>query len=508
MLNTEESQSTFSLDALLGVRPEDEEPPDEEARSGAEAGSSSAELLSMLGLASEEPPVAERPVERAQEPASLVGGVDLRALLGLGDDEGRADEPESRPAPAASVAPLALDALTGQGVEALPAESEPAADRAVECTEAESKKVVAPVRSRFADAPAFREPAPAATVPAPAAAASKAAPAAEPKAASVSASPAPKPAPAPAPAPASKAATSPAPAPAPAPKAVTSPAPAPAPAPKAAPASPMTVTPAVQYLAGDLRPLALPERVQASGKRAASEARVAASHPAKPSKSEVPTPVASSAARPEPAKPLVAKPVPATTAAPGRPAPAKPVAASKPPTAAKPIRPSADAAARPASAERKIQPAKRGNGVWYLLSAILFAIALACTCYAVYASAQSAAEKPAALLSAGAEDAAGEQRFRYAVEGPDGTTRAVEETARFDVDGLVAESVISLAGDTDAEAAQMLDDARSQFGDAFVSGAVKDGAAVFTVRHGEEGLDREAYAALLRSSTIDCETVE
>lgn len=493
MLNTEESQSTFSLDALLGVQSEDEELPDEEARSGAEAGSSSAELLSMLGLASEEPPVAERPVEHAQEPASLVGGVDLRALLGLGDDGGGAFEAESRPAPAASVAPLALDALTGQGVEALPAESEPAADRAVERTEAESKKVVAPVRSRFADAPAFREPAPAATVPAPAAAASKAAPAAEPKAASVSASPAPKPAPAPVSAPASKA--------------VTSPAPAPAPVPKPAPASPMTVTPAVQYLAGDLRPLALPERVQASGKRAASEARVAASHPAKPSKPEVPTPVASPAARPEPVKPPVAKPVPATTAAPGRPAPA-PVAASKPPTAAKPIRPSVDAAARPASTERKVQPAKRGNGVWYLLSAALFAIALACTCYAVYASAQSAAEKPAALLSAGAEDAAGEQRFRYAVEGPDGTTRAVEETARFDVDGLVAESVISLAGDTDAEAAQMLDDARSQFGDAFVSGAVKDGAAVFTVRHGEEGLDREAYAALLRSSTIDCETVE
>lgn len=270
----------------------------------------------------------------------------------------------------------------------------------------------------------------------------------------------------------------------------------------------MAVTPAVQYLAGDLRPLALPERVQASGKRAASEARVAAPHPAKPSKPEAPTPIASSAARPEPVKPPVAKPVPATTAAPGRPAPAKPVAASKPPTAAKPIRPSADAAARPASTERKVQPAKRGNGVWYLLSAVLFAIALVCTCYAVYASAQSAAENPAALLSTGAEDAAGEQRFRYAVEGPDGTTRAVEETARFDVDGLVAESVISLAGDTDAEAAQMLDDARSQFGDAFVSGAVKDGAAVFTVRHGEEGLDREAYAALLRSSTIDCETVE
>lgn len=494
MLNTEESQSTFSLDALLGVQSEDEGLPDEEARSGANAGSSSAELLSMLGLASEEPPVAERPVEHAQEPASLVGGVDLRALLGLGDDEGGASEAESRPAPAASVAPLALDALTGQGVEALPAESEPAADRAVERTEAESKKVVAPVRSRFADAPAFREPAPAATVPAPAAAASKAAPAAEPKAASVSASPAPKPAPAPAPAPASKAATS--------------PASAPAPAPKPAPASPMTVTPAVQYLAGDLRPLALPERVQASGKRAVSEACVAASHPAKPSKSEVPAPVASPAARLEPAKPPVAKPAPAKPSAPGRPAPTKPVAASKPPTAAKPIRPSADAAARPASAERKVQPAKRGNGVWYLLSAVLFAIALACTCYAVYASAQSAAEKPAALLSAGAEDAAGEQRFRYAVEGPDGTTRAVEETARFDVDGLVAESVISLAGDTDAEAAQMLDDARCQFGDAFVSGAVKDGAAVFTVRHGEEGLDREAYAALLRSSTIDCETVE
>ena len=98
------------------------------------------------------------------------------------------------------------------------------------------------------------------------------------------------------------------------------------------------------------------------------------------------------------------------------------------------------------------------------------------------------------------------QRYHYAVEGSDGTVRSVTETARFDIDGFVAESTVSFEAQNESEAVLFLEDAQARFGDAWVSGSIEDGAAVFTVKH-EDKLDREAYAALLEATTTNCEAL-
>lgn len=521
MLNTEDAPIAVSLDSLLGLQQEVEEqlPAEEPVQTAP-----SVDLLSMLGLATEDDkagadvPTQEEPAVREAAVRDDIAGLwdivahadvagdgaakadeasgDLRALLGLGASDRTDDVPDPEPALAKDPAPVAS-----------PTSSRAAAG--------------APARSRFADAPAFRQPEKraeprGAAKPSTARAEAPAAPASPGKAAS--AVPAP-----PAASPDSK-----------------------------DPAIP--VTPAVRLLAGEGRPLGLPACAQAKGRAAVPvERKPQSSEPARPAQAEKSAKPerASDAAKPEragkPAKPVQpAKPQragkPAKPAQSSKPAPqpqpacspepakpqragsasseAKPESAGRPavePT--KPATPSAPKApavvepvSRPAAVsnplrrERPPRPAKSTNGVWYLASACLFVLALACTCYAVYAAAQGAEQQPPASIATSSPDEAAVQRYRYSVQGSDGTVRSVMETARFGIDGFVAESTVSFEAQNESEAALFLEDAQARFGDAWVSGSIEDGKAVFTIKH-ENKLDREAYGALLEATTIDCESV-
>ena len=496
MLNTQDSRSSFSLDALLGNQLEAEEPDADERQSEERVAASASDLLGMLGLAPEPPRIeeAESPIEVG--PASAP--VDLHALIGLEEERERdqADTPDAMKTE--PVVPLALDVLTVGARHA-----DEAIDEAP--TEASPKQTV---RSRFADAPAFRPPVSHEELVGPEEA------------------PAPR---------------------------VSSPASA------ALPVIP--VTPAVRYLAGESRPLELPERLPAqepvsssigkaqpaqpaqsakpakpaqsaklaqSAKPALPAQPVELSQPSQPTKPvqpsqpsqpapvqqpvrhrparPTPAPLAPSAQAEPPEKPQPQQPS-ATDAKPERSAAAKPSSVSKASTSTSPKRRPSASPSHPVSTERAARSGKRTGGIWYLLSACLFALAIACTCYAVYAAVHDGRATPPAPIAVNAESASGERQFRYAVQGADGSTRAVEETARFDVDGLVAESTISFKAESETEAAQVLEDAEARFGDAWVSGSVQDGKAVFTVKHEGEALDREAYAALLEASTLDCETI-
>lgn len=528
MLNTDDSRPSFSLDALLGVQPEVEGQPDEaEARLDVEAGAPPVDLLSMLGLAVDGSPSAEeQPFERDTAPAvsSDAPADNLRTLLGLGEEERRGDAAATSLEPEKPVAPLALDALTVSAsggavpaVDVAPLDAALTNDASLDGTvsNADASKTV--VRSRFADAPAFRsqEGAELAAVAAPPASS------AEPVAPSIEISE-----------------------PTEAPERLA-----------------MPLSAAAKFLAGEPRLLALPEHAQVrkTPDEPARKAQPAKSDrvdepatepksaktpesckpatPAKPTKSEEPVAVqlakpssaetaapqadAASARQstvprasaPAPAKPTSAKPAPAKPApvkpTSARPAPAKPkpAPASKAP-AAKPVPSQAATPSLPIPTEHKVQPEKHGNGLWYLLSACLFALAIVCTCYAVYAAAHDGSVTASSPIAATAEDETGEQRYRYSVQGVDGEARTVEETARFGIDGLVAESVVSFDAESEEEAAQVLEDAKTRFGEAWMSGAVQEGKAVFTVAHEGEGLDRDAYTALLESNTLDCETMK
>lgn len=493
MLNTQDSRSSFSLDALLGNQLEAEEPDADERQSEERSAASAPDLLGMLGLAPEPPRVeeAESPIEVG--PASAP--VDLHALLGLEEERDRDQAVTPDAMKTEPVVPLALDVLTVGARHADEAIDE-------EPTEASPKQTV---RSHFADAPAFRPPA------------------------SHEESVGPEKMPAPR---------------------VSSPASA------ALPAIP--VTPAVRYLAGECRPLELPERLPAQEPVTSSVEKAQPAQPAQPAQSAQPAQPAQSAkpaksslsaqpvepsqpakpaqpsqpsqpapvqqpARQQPPRPTPAPLVPseqaerpekpqpqqpsATDAKPERSAAAKPSSVSKASTSTSPKRRPSASPSHPVSTERAARSGKRTGGIWYLLSACLFALAIACTCYAVYAAVHDGRATPPAPIAVNAESASGERQFRYAVQDADGSMRTVEETARFDVDGLVAESTISFKAESETEAAQVLEDAEARFGDAWVSGSVQDGKAVFTVKHEGEGLDRDAYAALLEASTLDCETI-
>lgn len=475
MLNTQDSRSSFSLDALLGNQLEAEEPDADERQSEERVAAFAPDLLGMLGIAPEPPRVEEAESRIEVGPSSAP--VDLHALLGLEEGRGRDQAVTPDAMKTEPVVPLALDVLTvgvlhaDEAIDEAPSESSPRQT----------------VRSRFADAPAFRPPA------------------------SHEETVGPEEAPSPR---------------------VSSP---------ASPAlSVIPVTPAVRYLAGERRPLELPERLPAQEPVSSSVGKARPVQPAQPAQS------AQSVKSPQPAKPaLPTQPAqPAPVQQPARqqplrptPEPLAPFAQVEPPAKPQPQQPSAtpakpeqSASAKPSSVskssaetspkrrpsaspshrvstERAARSDKRTGGIWYLLSACLFALAIACTCYAVYAAVHDERATPPAPIAVNAESASGERQFRYAVQGVDGLTRAVEETARFDVDGLVAESTISFKAESETEAAQVLEDAEARFGDAWVAGSVQDGNAVFTVKHEGEGLDRESYAALLEASTLDCETI-
>ncbi len=511
MLNTQDSRSSFSLDALLGNQLEVEEPDADERQSEERAAASAPDLLGMLGLAPEPPRVeeAESPIEAG--PASAP--VDLHALLGLEEERERDQAVTPDAMKTEPVVPLALDVLTVGARHADEAIDE-------EPTEASPKQTV---RSRFVDAPAFRPPAsheesvgpeeaPAPRVSSPASAALLAipvTPAVRYLAGECRPLELPERLPAQEPVSSSIGKAQPAqPAQSAKPSQSAQPAQSAKPAKPALPAQPVGPVKPSQPVepaqpSQPVEPSQPAKPVQpAQPSQPAPVQQSARQQPPRPT----PSPLAPSAQAEPPEKPQPQQPS-ATDAKPERSAAAKPSSVSKASTSTSPKRRPSASPSHPVSTERAARSGKRTGGIWYLLSACLFALAIACTCYAVYAAVHDERATPPAPIAVNAESASGERQFRYAVQDADGSTRAVEETARFDVDGLVAESTISFKAESETEAAQVLEDAEARFGDAWVSGSVQDGKAVFTVKHEGEGLDREAYAALLEASTLDCETI-
>ena len=441
MLNTEESYDPLSLDALLGAPSPDDEPFEEPP---VQTPSSSDDLLQALGLAA--PPALA--AEEVSEVPDTARALDLAALLEMGEprldgqrDGERSNEPEIDGVPFAS-------ASVAEEVPGKPESS---------------------VRSRFADAPAFRTPektevqaeAEAPSEPAEPAPSEESAVPVKPKSslesAELSGSEDPS-------EPVGTETVS------------------------SVQADPLIVTPAVRYLAGKERPRALPMKC----------AERPADHvPFSTAPASAVERGASCQAVPAPKPSLECEPVLQRSACVVAPAKQKPAVAVAPGS------PSEEPPVRPAWQESAGAPSKHSRGAWYLISVCLFALALACTCYAVFSSVESHKVVSSASLSS----ESGDRRFRYEVEGSDGALRSVVETARFDVDGFLSESTVSFEAASDEEAAWFLEDARAQFGNEWMSGAVENGNAVFTVRVADSTLDRAAYAALLQSGTKNFESL-
>lgn len=192
------------------------------------------------------------------------------------------------------------------------------------------------------------------------------------------------------------------------------------------------------------------------------------------------------------------KPAPASSS--GAPAP-KPVPA--PPSgsaveAALPVAPSAEdrSPARPVKRRSVRDPSPTAR--WYVLCAVLLALAVASTCFAVWTSAGT---REAPALSS--VPASGALTFAYTVQGPDGQPRDVRESVAFGDDGLAESSTLSIQAESDEAAEALLSEAREQFGSSWSGGSVEDGRAAFTVDVRAERIDRKAYEALIMANTAD-----
>lgn len=192
------------------------------------------------------------------------------------------------------------------------------------------------------------------------------------------------------------------------------------------------------------------------------------------------------------------KPAPASSS--GAPAP-KPVPA--PPSgsaveAALPVAPSAEdrSPARPVK-RRSVRDASP-TACWYVLCAVLLALAVASTCFAVWTSAGT---REAPALSS--VPASGALTFAYTVQGPDGQPRDVRESVAFGDDGLAESSTLSIQAESDEAAEALLSEAREQLGSSWSGGSVEDGRAAFTVDVRAERIDRKAYEALIMANTAD-----
>lgn len=193
------------------------------------------------------------------------------------------------------------------------------------------------------------------------------------------------------------------------------------------------------------------------------------------------------------------RPAPASsssgTSAP-KPAPAPPSGSAV--EAALPVAPSAEdrSPARPVKRRsvRDTSPTAR----WYVLCAVLLALAVASTCFAVWTSVGT---REAPALSS--VPASGALTFAYTVQGPDGQPRDVRESVAFGDDGLAESSTLSIQAESDEAAEALLSEAKEQFGSSWSGGSVEDGRAAFTVDVRAERIDRKAYEALIMANTAD-----
>ena len=169
------------------------------------------------------------------------------------------------------------------------------------------------------------------------------------------------------------------------------------------------------------------------------------------------------------------------------------------------VLPSADPASSIVSGYRPVHRLNRGKATqagraamrWYLLCGVLLLLAVACTCFAVW-TASGTREVPSLASSP-----SGSMSFAYTVQGPDGRLHEAMESVSFGDDGLVESSAFTIQAESDDDAALLLADAKEQFGSAWSGGSVKDGAAVFTVDVSAERVDKETYRALIMESTTD-----
>ena len=198
------------------------------------------------------------------------------------------------------------------------------------------------------------------------------------------------------------------------------------------------------------------------------------------------------------------------------PAPAPP---SKPDPALRDfVASTASAKAAPASLRRFSMPEEHEPAyprrsratTWYVACALLLALAAACTCLAVCSGSPLSASPlvepgPQAAIAAGRPDS---MTFEYTVRGPENRTYQATEVASFGADGFLDCSAITIDVLSADEAERLLAHAREEFGSAWVGGSVEEGRVAFTVDAEREGIDREAYSSLLMSNTTDCKVID
>lgn len=205
--------------------------------------------------------------------------------------------------------------------------------------------------------------------------------------------------------------------------------------------------------------------------------------------------VASTPPRPQ-RTPVAKKPLPASP-------PVRPVKREVPRMAEKPLVAPLPAV-RHAESEQSEKNA-RNSVPWYILCAALFMLAVACTVYAVYLG-QSGSETPDAGASA-ADAPEAPAAYRYFIDKPDGTRYTVRERITLNAQGYVDLSAVTIEAASDVEAKAVLDDVRTHFGPAWVGGLVEGSKVVFTVKVQQKNIDAAVYEALLEENTTDFQVV-
>ncbi len=180
-----------------------------------------------------------------------------------------------------------------------------------------------------------------------------------------------------------------------------------------------------------------------------------------------------------------------------------------------------------------VQPKKEKRGVnkGNVLGVILIVIALVCaaltimlltgtidaTTFSNLANGNTTAteqlESSASIFDEGSTSAAAEATeshavYGYVVRGTDGATHQATETATFGADGrLLSSSIVIDVPDT-TQAQGLLDQLKSDFGDAVADAGLREGEVYLTVNIDRDDLDVDSYTELLSSNMAEFKVIE
>ncbi len=180
-----------------------------------------------------------------------------------------------------------------------------------------------------------------------------------------------------------------------------------------------------------------------------------------------------------------------------------------------------------------VQPKKEKHGVnkGNVLGIILIVIALVCAALTIMLltgtidattftnltnrniSSTEQLESSATVFDEGSSSSANEATethavYGYVVRGTDGATHQATETATFAADGRLLSSSIVIDAPDATQAQSLLDQLKSDFGDAVADAGLRDGEVYLTVNIDRDDLDVDSYTELLSSNMAEFKVIE